>query len=145
GMFWALDRMTGDVIWSRKVSAGSALIGGIFNNGAYDGERLIVTGNNGTSSGPGSEPANGNSKSIGGANTLTSVLMALDPADGDVLWERQLPAWDWAPITLAGSVGFVAADRELQAFDTATGAKLWSMQTEGTIASGAAIAGCRIV
>ena len=80
---------------------GSALIGGVFNNGAFDGERIVVAGNNGTSSGPGSEPSNGASRPLGGANTTTSVLMAMDPATGDVLWERQLPAWVWAPITLA--------------------------------------------
>jgi polyvinyl alcohol dehydrogenase (cytochrome) len=145
GMFWVLDRISGEIVWSRKVSGGSALIGGIFNNGAFDGQRIIVAGNNGTSTGAGSEPANGNSKPLGGANVLTSVLAALDPADGRVLWERQLPAWVWAPITLAGGIGFVAADRELQAFDAVTGARLWSIQTDGTIASGAAIAGDRVI
>lgn len=144
GMFWALDRLTGEVVWSRKVSGGSALIGGVFNNGAYDGERIIVAGNNGESSAPGSEPSNGASRPLGGASITTSVLMALDPADGSVLWERQLPAWVWAPITLAGDVGFVSADSDLQAFDTATGRKLTVIDTEGTIASGASVADGRV-
>lgn len=140
GVFWALDRATGEIVWRRKVSGGSALIGGVFNNGAFDGRRLLVAGNNGDSIGPGSEPANGNSNPIGLPIARTSVLEALDPADGAVIWERQLPAWVWAPITVANGVGFVSADRELQAFDLASGEKLWTMQTEGTIASGAAIA-----
>jgi polyvinyl alcohol dehydrogenase (cytochrome) len=139
GMFWVLDRETGDVVWSRQVSGGSALIGGVFNNGAFDGERIIVAGNNGTSSGPGSEPSNGASRPLGGANTTTSVLMAMDPATGDVLWERQLPAWVWAPITLANGVGYVSADSDLQAFNLATGERLALIDTEGTIATGAAI------
>jgi polyvinyl alcohol dehydrogenase (cytochrome) len=139
GMFYALDRETGDVVWSRKVSGGSALIGGVFNNGAFDGERIIVAGNNGTSSGAGSEPSNGASVPLGGANTTTSVLMAMSPADGSVLWERQLPAWVWAPITIANGVGFVSADSDLQAFDIATGERITLIDTEGTIASGAAI------
>ncbi len=139
GMFWALDRETGEVVWSRQVSGGSALIGGVFNNGAFDGERIIVAGNNGTSTGAGSEPSNGASSPLGGANITTSVLMAMDPADGAVLWERQLPAWTWAPITLANGVGFVAADSDLQAFDVATGERLMLVDTEGTIAGGAAI------
>lgn len=143
GMFWALDRITGEVVWSRKVSGGSALIGGVFNNGAYDGERIIVAGNNGASTGPGSEPSNGASKGIA-APITTSVLMAMSPADGAVLWERQLPAWVWAPITVTYGVGFVSADSEIQAFDTATGAKLFSLKTSGTIASGASIAGGRV-
>jgi polyvinyl alcohol dehydrogenase (cytochrome) len=139
GMFWALDRETGAIVWSRQVSGGSALIGGVFNNGAYDGERIIVAGNNGTSSAPGSEPSNGASRPLGGADVTTSVLMAMDPATGDVLWERQLPAWVWAPITIANGVGFVSADSELQAFDVATGERLALVDTEGTIAGGAAI------
>ncbi len=144
GTFWALDRETGEIVWSAKVSDGSQLIGGIFNNGAYDGERIIVAGNNGTSNGPGSEPSNGNSHALAAAQTTTSVLMAMDPTDGHVLWERQLPAWDWSPITIANGVGFVAADRDLQAFDVTTGAKLFSFPTEGTIASGAAIVDGRV-
>ena len=139
GMFWVLDRETGDVVWSRQVSDGSALIGGVFTNGAYDGERIVVAGNNGTSDGAGSEPSNGASRPLGAAQITTSVLMALDPATGDVLWERQLPAWVWAPITLANGVGFVSADSDLQAFDVATGERLALIDTEGTIASGAAV------
>lgn len=139
GMFWALDRETGEVVWSRQVSGGSALIGGVFNTGAWDGKRVIVAGNNGTSDGPGSEPSNGNSNTLGLPIATTSVLMALDPSTGDVLWERQLPAWVWAPITLANGVGFVSADRDLQAFDVATGEKLAEIPTDGTIAGGASI------
>jgi polyvinyl alcohol dehydrogenase (cytochrome) len=65
--------------------------------------------------------------------------MAMDPATGDVLWERQLPAWVWAPITLANGVGYVSADSDLQAFNLATGERLALIDTEGTIATGAAI------
>ena len=144
GMFWVLDRETGELVWSRRVSGGSPLIGGVFNNGAFDGERLIMAGNNGTSDAPGSEPANGESMPFGGADVPTSVLTALDPSDGSVLWERQLPAWVWAPITVANGVGFVSAETQLQAFDTATGERLFTFDTEGTIASGAAIAGGRV-
>lgn len=146
GMFYVLDRGTGDVVWSRQVSGGSPLIGGVFNNGAYDGEHIIVAGNNGTSDGPGSEPANGESEPLGAAaRTPTSVLMAMDPADGSVLWERQLPAWVWAPITIANGVGYVSTESILQAFDVTTGEKLFEFDTEGTIASGAAVAEGRVV
>ena len=144
GMFWVLDRETGEVVWSRQISGGSPLIGGVFNNGAFDGERIILAGNNATSDAPGGEPASGESEPLGGANVPTSVLMALDPADGSIVWERQLPAWVWAPITIANGVGFVSAESELQAFNTSTGEKLFSLDAEGTIASGAAIAGGRV-
>ena len=139
GMFWVLDRETGEVVWSRRVSGGSALIGGVFNNGAYDGERIIVAGNNGESDGLGSEPATGESEAGAARGFGTSVLMAMDPSDGSILWERQLPAWVWAPITIANGVGYVSAESELQAFDVATGEKLFTFQTGGTITSGAAV------
>jgi polyvinyl alcohol dehydrogenase (cytochrome) len=144
GDFWALDRETGDVVWNHQASGGSSLIGGVFNNGAYDGERIIIAGNNGTSDAPGSEPASGESEPLGAADTPTSVLKALQPATGEVVWERQLPAWVWAPITIANGVGFVSAESAFQAFDTATGEKLFELAAGGTISSGAAIADGRV-
>ena len=139
GVFWVLDRANGDVVWNRAVSPGSALSGGIFNNGAYDGERIIVVGNNGKSAGPGSEPSNNSS-----APGATAVLMAMNPADGTVLWERQLPAWAWAPVTIANHVGFVSVDKDLQAFNAQTGEKLATFATNGTITSAPAVAGGRV-
>ena len=135
-----LDRDTGEVIWSRAVSPGSALIGGMLNNGAFDGEHLLVAGNNGKSTGPGSEPSTGSF----GPNT-TSVLMALNPTDGTTVWERQLGSWVWAPITVAGGIGFVGVDTQMQAFDVATGEKLFTFDSGGTIASAPTIAGGRVV
>ena len=66
--------------------------------------------------------------------------MALDPADGSIIWERQLPAWVWAPITIANGVGYVSTESIMQAFDIETGEKLFTFQTGGTITSGVAIA-----
>jgi len=131
GVFWALDRTNGAVIWSREVSGGSSMIGGMLNNGAYDGTHIIVSGNLGTSTGPGSEDAN--NESIPVFTPLTSRLMAMDPATGNIVWERQLPAWVWAPITVANGVGFVAYEKQLQAFDVKDGRKLFNYRTEGTI------------
>jgi polyvinyl alcohol dehydrogenase (cytochrome) len=124
GAFSVLDRATGEVVWQQQVSNGSALIGGIFNNGAYDGDRIIVAGN---------DQAAG-----------TSLLVALDPATGDVQWERELPAWVWAPITLGDGVGFVAADNQVQAFDTETGEQLFTFAAEGTISSAPVPVGNRV-
>lgn len=133
GTFWALDRLTGAVVWSREVSGGSSMIGGMLNNGAYDGSHILLSGNLGTSTGPGSEDSNG--ESIPVFTPLTSRLMALDAATGDIVWERQLPAWVWAPITVANGVGFVAYEKQLQAFDVRDGKKLFNYRTEGTITS----------
>jgi polyvinyl alcohol dehydrogenase (cytochrome) len=134
GRFWVLDRTTGAVVWNRTVSTGSALIGGVFNNGASDGHRLILAGNDG---GPGAAR-------VGQPNAAhRSDLVALNPATGRVLWQRHLDGWVWAPITLSQGVGFVAVDTEMQAFDVTTGRLLARVPTEGTIASGPALSGGR--
>ncbi|HMJ15883.1 MAG TPA: PQQ-binding-like beta-propeller repeat protein, partial [Polyangiaceae bacterium] len=73
GTFYALDRQTGAIVWSHKVGEGNLLSGGVLNNGAYDGQRILVASNRATSTGPGSEPSNGDSSGNG-----TSVLKALN-------------------------------------------------------------------
>ena len=137
GFFWVLDRETGEIVWQREVSDGSALIGGVFNNGAYDGERIIVAGNNGPGGpGPDGRPRN---HDVG-----TSILMAMDPATGEIVWQQPLDKYVWAPITIADGVGFVAVDKELRAFDTETGEEIFRLETVGTISSAPVIAGDRI-
>lgn len=137
GVFWGLDRETGDVVWSTAVSPGSPLIGGFLNNGAYDGEHILAAGSNGTSTAPGSEdPPPGSFR--------RSRLVALDPATGDIVWERQVPGWVWAPITAANGVGYVAVDDTVQAFDTHTGEKLFTYQTNGTISCAPVVAEGRL-
>jgi outer membrane protein assembly factor BamB len=133
GSFWALDRRTGAVVWSQKISDGSSLGGGMLNNGAFDGKHILVAGDRATSDAPGGEPSNDDTVGIFPPNT--SVLKALDPGTGAVVWERQLPAWVWAPITVANGVGFVAYETQLQAFDVNTGKKLFNYKTGGTISS----------
>jgi polyvinyl alcohol dehydrogenase (cytochrome) len=132
GMFWVLDRATGEVVWQRQVSGGSSLIGGVLNNGAFDGRSIIVAGNNGPSSTPRPDGA------------PAAVLMALDPATGAVQWQRDLDAWVWAPITLGNGVGFVAPDDEVQAFDTKTGRELFHFATDGTVSSAPVIVDKRV-
>ena len=139
GLFWVLDRETGEVVWQRRISTGSSLIGGVFNNGAYDGESIILAGNHGPG-GPGPDAPDAPPRTMVG----TSVLAALDPATGDVRWERSLPAWVWAPITLGKGVGFVAVDTQLQAFDTKTGDELFRFDASGTITSAPALVGNRV-
>lgn len=133
GIFWALDRRTGAVVWSRTVSVGGLLVGGIMNAAAFDGQNIILAGNRGSSTGPGSEDSNGESSNL--TSPPTSVLEALNPSNGNVVWERQLPAWVWAPITVANGIGFVAYEKSMQAFDVRNGNKLFTYRTNGTISS----------
>ena len=125
GVVWGLDRETGEVLWERTLSGGSALIGGILNTGAYDGERLLVVANEFT-----------------GADK--SQLAALDPATGEVRWQRSVPHWVWAPITVTNGVAFVSTWTVLRAYDATNGEELFEFETPGTITSGAAIVDGRI-
>jgi polyvinyl alcohol dehydrogenase (cytochrome) len=124
GMFWALDRKTGDVVWQRELGRGSPLTGGVLNNGAFDGERILV--------------ANSDPRGQG------ATLFALRPGDGEIVWQRPLPGWVWAPITTANGVGIVAADKELHGFDVESGTDLFVFPTAGTIACGASIVNGRV-
>ena len=139
GRFIVLDRENGTPLWARQVGTGHEQSGGILNNGAFDGDRIIVACNRTGSSGPGSEPSD--NTNFPGA---TAILMAIDPASGGVLWERQLPAFVWGPITVANGVGFVPVNRSLQAFRTDTGQKLFTFPTDGTIASAPVVAEGRV-
>jgi outer membrane protein assembly factor BamB len=124
GMFWALDRASGEIVWQRMLGPGSPLTGGVLNNGAFDGTRILVANND--------------------AGQGHGTLFALDPSDGAILWERPLPGWVWGPITSANGFGFVAADKDLHAFDAETGEDLLVFPTGGTIACGASIARGRV-
>ena len=139
GTFWALDRESGDVVWSRSLSGSNALLGGMLNNGAFDGQRILVAANTATSTAPGSEPSN-----MEGPGGNVSVLFALDAATGNIVWERQLPAPVWAPITVANGVGFVGYEKHMQAFNTETGEKLFVFDVTGTIACAASVSGGRV-
>jgi polyvinyl alcohol dehydrogenase (cytochrome) len=131
----------GQLVWSRILapttnpSDGWSGASGVFNNTSWDGEHLLVACNSATSTAPGSEPL-----ATETYTTKTAVLFALDPATGDTIWERQLKGQVMAPVTVANGVGFVGADRELQAFDVSTGEILFRHDVGGTIACPATIA-----
>jgi polyvinyl alcohol dehydrogenase (cytochrome) len=122
GKFWALDRMTGQMVWNHQVAGGCG-IGGVFNNGAYDGKRILVS----------SWPCAG-----------ASTLKALDPATGMPLWQKMFPAQSWGPITVANGVGFVASQNVLNAFDVTNGNVLMMQMVGGSISSGAVVVDGRV-
>ncbi len=130
------DRITGTQIQRRNLCGGELLHGGVMQGLSFDGQHLILQCNNGTSTGPGSEPSNGD----GG----TSLLAALIPDTLEVAWERQLGANVWSPITLANGVGYLGMSTRLEAFDLETGARLFQYQVGGTIGSGVTVSNGRI-
>lgn len=138
GTLYIWDRVAGgDPITSRSLGNGTSFIGGIFQALAFDGEHLITVCNATSSTNPGGEPANGDSGT-------TAVLYGLVPDTLDVVYERQLAAWVWSPVTIANGVGYLGEETHLEAFDAATGDMLFQYQVPGTIASGVTISNGRL-
>lgn len=138
GTLYIWDRIAGgDPIATRSLGNGTAFIGGIFQGLAFDGERLVVVCNSTTSTNPGGEPSNGDSNS-------TAVLYGLVPDTLDIVYERQLGAWVWSPITIANGVGYLGEETRMEAFDAATGEALYTFQVPGTIASGVTVSNGRV-
>src|SRR5262249_7330175 len=69
---------------------------------------------------------------------------ALDPESLDIVWERQLPAWVWAPMTIANGMGFVGAETHFEAIDLSDGKKLFDFKAVGTIIGGPVVNNGRI-
>lgn len=120
GSFWALDRDTGEVLWSRdKLSAThTPNNGGVLMNGAFDGKNFYVVAN---------EPPS------------ASYLHILSAKDGhDVIDPIMFPALTWGAPSLANGLLFVPVATVLHVFNASTGEELTSFDTGGTIAAGAA-------
>ncbi|MET0391101.1 MAG: PQQ-binding-like beta-propeller repeat protein [Polyangiales bacterium] len=118
--FWALDRATGEILWSREdLSANhTPNNGGVLMNGAWDGQYFYVASN---------EPPN------------RSLLHVLDPKNGNDVREPQvLDAIVWGAPSLANGVLFVPVNSVLHVYNAESGEELTSFDTGGTIAAGAA-------
>ena len=118
--FWALDRTTGDVLWSRKdlSTSHNAANGGVLNNGAFDGEAFYVISN---------QPNN------------ASILHKLDAKDGTDVWPaKSFPTVTWGAPSGANGVLYVPVNSDLVLLDAATGDELKRFDTGGTIVAGSA-------
>ncbi len=138
GVFWALERDTGKVVWSRIVGPGG-VFGGMQWGSATDGQQIYVAISN---SGlepytldPSGETINGGSWS------------ALDAATGKIIWQTADPAGarDFAPMTVAngvvyaGSLASGADNNNMYALDAKTGKILWNFNSGGSVIAGAAV------
>jgi outer membrane protein assembly factor BamB len=118
--FWALDRETGEILWSvaQLSSNHTQNNGGVLMNGAFDGKYFYVASN---------QPPG------------QSILHVLDPNDGtDALPPQMLGATVWGAPSLANGLLLVPVNNVLRIFNAATGDKLIEFDTGGTIAAGSA-------
>jgi polyvinyl alcohol dehydrogenase (cytochrome) len=127
GVFWTLDRETGKVVWSRSdlAPSHSAVFGGVFINGAFDGRGFYVVSND---------------------SNHGAVLHRLDAKGGNTTWKHAFTETTWGASSLANGVLFVPNNATLYVMNAETGALLTQFDTGGTIAGGsAAIAQGRVV
>ncbi|HKP63524.1 MAG TPA: PQQ-binding-like beta-propeller repeat protein, partial [Polyangiales bacterium] len=121
GAFYALDRDTGEVLWSREQLSPThgATFGGVLMNGAFDGRYFYVVSNDAAS---------------GGAR-----LHKLDPTKkGESVWVKTLNAITWGSPSLANGLLVVPNDSMLYVMNAETGDILTKFETGGTMAGGAA-------
>ena len=144
GIYWALDRDTGEILWQTQVGPGSAL-GGMEWGSATDGDRIYVAIANyarrsWTLVGDGADA---------GRTIIHGFWAALDAATGEILWQTADPnsgARDMAAVSVANGVVFAGSmanktqSPTMFALDAASGEILWRFPSGGSVAAGAAIA-----
>jgi len=129
GDFKLLDAEKGTVVWSRQLDAGSA-VHGLIGSPASDGTSLYVPS----------------------ASSPLGVL-ALDPADGRTVWQRQTQEAVYSSIAVARGVLMVGTGEvfgnavvgHLLAISTGDGGVLWCFTAGGPVLGSPAIVGSRVL
>jgi len=132
GVYHALDRDSGALVWETRLTPGS-FFGGEIGSGAFVDGKLIVVSNVG-------DPATN-------APTNVAEVFALDPASGAILWQAEdFPGHIFAPVGAVKGIAFVGTDGgRLAALDTRTGAKLWSHDAPARTGCGPSIVDGRVL
>lgn len=153
GVYWALDRDSGSIVWSTQIGTGGRY-GGIEYGTATDGKRIYIPAGNFNYV---------ETNLISGQKTNGGYWSALDPATGKILWQTPTPAlavddsvYKGSPLApppgaFAGTYGSVSVANGVMygedqagnflALDAETGNILFNFQSGGTSISGPAIAG----
>ena len=153
GIYWAVDPATGAEVWHTQVGPGGTL-GGLQWGSAVDGNQIYTAISNN------SYQPHTMTKGPGAGTTVNGGFWAaLDAATGAVNWEYaatnppvDIPLFPPSPagavaintgmVTSANGVVFGAASDAvgtMYAFNAATGDKLWSFESGGSVNSGAAV------
>ena len=142
GVYWAVDPVTGKVVWQASVGpAGNGGTGGIEYGTAIDGKRVYVAEG---------DTANipytlGGSGPYAGKTVTGGSWAALDPATGKISWQTPEPQGspDTSFVSVANGVVYggslAATGTNMYALDAATGKILWSFASGGSVTGGAAI------
>jgi len=132
GVYHALDRDSGEIVWETTLTPGSVFGGEIGSAALVDG-KLIAVSNVGN-------PATNNPTNV-------AKVFALDPASGAVLWEGEDFAGQiFAPVGAVPGVAFVGtAAGTLAALDTRTGGRLWTYRAPARTGCGPSIVNGRVL
>ena len=124
GVYWALDRDTGEVIWETQVSPAGFLGGMEGTSGYADGIIAIPATDWVEFDGP-----------------AAGMVTALDAATGEELWTALQDAPAASPVGIADGIVFHAGlDGVLHAYALTSGDELWSFDLGGSASGGVAIA-----
>jgi len=131
GHYYAFDRsnLAAGPLWTAEIATAGEIPqqgDGTLSTAAFDGTRLYVAGGN-----PPNPPD---------ADSHGSVV-AIDPANGTILWRQFFPGPIIAPVSTVNGVVFAAGGKLVQALDAATGNVLWSYRTDSILYGGIAISG----
>ena len=142
GVYWALDAVTGELVWSRLVGHGDDP-GGIQWGTAVDRNHIYAAighvSNRASYTLPSGEMITGGS------------WAALDPATGQIEWQTPDPQWktdprgapDLGALTVANGVLYAGSmahtGDQMYALDTSTGRILWSFPAGGSVVAGPAV------
>jgi polyvinyl alcohol dehydrogenase (cytochrome) len=131
GVYHALDRDTGKVVWEATLTPGSFFGGEIGSAALVDG-RLIAVSN------VGNPQTN--------APTNVAKVFALDPASGKSRWTTDFPGKIFGPVGAVRGVAFVGTDSGvLAALDTRNGATLWRTNAPDKTGCGPSIVDGRVL
>jgi polyvinyl alcohol dehydrogenase (cytochrome) len=120
GVFHALNRVTGEVLWTAPLTAGGAQ-GGVMQSGAVADGRVFVASNK-------------------GGTTADLVALAID--DGKEIWRVDVGGHATGPVTWSNGVLYLGDDLgRFTAFAAADGKQLWQVTVPAPAASGAIISG----
>ena len=127
GTYYALDRISGELVWSTPVvEPGLTRPGSNFSTGGFIGPTGVADGIIAGGTAIGGDP----------------YLHALSTDDGAVLWQQPIAAPTYGAPAMGGGVLVIGGtDFTMRALDLATGAVLWSDEVDGAVSGGPAIVG----
>jgi polyvinyl alcohol dehydrogenase (cytochrome) len=135
GIYATFDRATGETVWARQLTPGSAL-GGVMVVAAYDRTAgangvIYVTSNTMNPAALASPPD----------PSHRSTTFALDAATGAILWQREMPGATFGALAVANGVVYQpTVPGVLYALDGVDGDVLWSAEPGGDMGAGVSIA-----